>query len=447
MRGACEVALMLEEAGRRDGPSREPCHSAFRLTGQPQDMRNEVASLLSPAARPSLDDLVLSALIADAAVRKATDQPWGYLARCDIARRLGSADVLETCLADLRRVTPAHAATMRAQSYSAEHAPLGARIFRVLLSLGLLGTLAHALLRRRRANRRSPVRAPLAAALMVGVISLSGFEIGVATAEPLPDRDQLSQFKVDDANPEANVPTPELQNKRPLEYGYYLQDLAAKAEKAAKTGDHVAEARFYRALTKAAPTAAYGPRRLCDALEAARDIPNAIVACRTVLTRQGSTAGDYIRFVNLVLTTRGPLPPLEEKELHSVLEHLAGEAQLGALPTMLRCEVALRFNDTPALETCTTELGKTAPNDPKTVSFQWALALARHDRSAALQLVDRARGVGMSKEGVAKMEQATRQMSRRYRARLALMVLGAALVAALLALGFRRLSIRRRLAV
>jgi hypothetical protein len=448
VRGACEVALTLEEAGRRNGPSREPCHSAFRLTGQPQDMRNEVASLLSPGSHPSLDDLVVAGLIADAAVRKATDQPWGYLARCDIARRLGSADVLESCLADLRRVAPAHLATMRAQSYAAEHAPLGARILRILLSLGLLGTLAHAVLRRRRpAARRPPVPAQLAAALMVGVISLAGFGTGVVRAEPVPSGDRLSQFKIDDADPEAGVPAAEVQDKMPLEFGYYLQDLAAKAERAAKAGDHAAEARYYRALTKAAPTSAYGARKLCEALEATGDIPSAITACRTTITREGSTAGDYIHFVNVVLSSRGPLPPLEQKELQAVIAHLAGEAQLGALPTMLRCEVALRFDDTAALESCTMELGRTAPNDPKTVSFQWALALAKNDRRAALRLVDRARGVGMSSDGIAKMEQATRIMYRRRLARFALLALAAGLLAALSTIGFRHLAQRRRLAV
>ena len=78
--------------------------------------------------------------------------------------------------------------------------------------------------------------------------------------------------------------------------------------------------------------------------------------------------------MSLVLASKGPLCPQERKELEAVIEHLQHEAQLGALPTMLRCEVDLRFKDIPALEACTAELAKMAPKDPKTISLQWALA-------------------------------------------------------------------------
>ncbi len=457
-RGACEAALALEQSGQATPTSsRGPCHSAFIVDGAPEDMRNEVASMMS-AAHPSLDDLAIATLISEAAIHKAANQPWGYMARCDIARRLGNADAVDSCLADLQRVAPNHPATKQALALATEHAAFGSWVLRILFLLALVATLADALWcrarttprsRRSRGSRRSaPPASPKPALLLVVVCSLlSGLGSGVARAEPSAGSDQLSEFKIDGTDPEASVPSVELQNSRPLEFGYYLQDLAAKAEKAAKKGDHASEARYYRALAAAAPTTSFPPRKLCDALEAAGDIPNAIVACRTALTRQASTVGDYLHFVRVVLASKGPLAPGEREELNVVLTHLTSEAQLGALPTMLRCEVALRFGDTPALEACSAELGKTAPNDPKTVSFQWALALRKHDRATALQLVARARGMGVSQDGVARMEQATRQMTWRLIGRCALLALGAALVAALMTLGFRRLAQRRRLAV
>src|SRR3954468_1542472 len=94
LRGACIGALAREAKGERPASSGEPCHRALRLGGTPEDERNEVASLMSPVANPSLDDLAVSALLVDAAERQAVDQPWAYLARCDIARRMGSADTL-----------------------------------------------------------------------------------------------------------------------------------------------------------------------------------------------------------------------------------------------------------------------------------------------------------------------------------------------------------------
>jgi len=113
------------------------------------------------------------------------------------------------------------------------------------------------------------------------------------------------------------------------------------------------------------------------------------------------------------LKTTTPLPPGERQELDAVIAHLAHETDLGALPTMLSCDVALRFDDRAALEACTAELARRAPRDPKTVSLQWALALQKHDRGAALGLIDLARETGMSAEGLAKMEKATRAMTLR----------------------------------
>ncbi|HVV50602.1 MAG TPA: hypothetical protein VHO06_13130, partial [Polyangia bacterium] len=221
-----------------------------------------------------------------------------------------------------------------------------------------------------------------------------------------------------------------------------------KAQKAEQAGDHAAAARYFRALTKAAPESAFGPRQLCAALEAAGDLPNAIVACRTTLTRTGATAGDYLRFVELVLKSPAPLPAGERQELEAVIAHLGHEANLGAVPTMLRCDVALRFSDRAALAACTEALARQAPRDPRTVSFQWALALQNDDRGAALGFIDRARAAGMSPQGLAKMQAATRAMTLRHLGRIAGATAIAALLAALLVVGIRRASAaRRRLAV
>src|SRR5579863_535509 len=58
-REICEAALALEENGAQTAASRQACHDAFTLGGAARDMRNEVASLMSPARQPSLDDLAL----------------------------------------------------------------------------------------------------------------------------------------------------------------------------------------------------------------------------------------------------------------------------------------------------------------------------------------------------------------------------------------------------
>ncbi len=442
-REACEAALALEEAGKPTTSSQGPCHTALRTAGQPEDLRNEVASMMSPAVHPSLDDVAVGTLMADAAVRKDTRQPWGYIARCDIARRMGNADTLKGCLDDLRRVAPQHPATKWALAVSTERASFWIWALRVILLVVVAGTVVHAAVGTLR--RRRGTAAPLAAAALLGAFVLSGLGGGPARASGLP-KDHLSDFAIDDANPEASVPDPEVQVKKPLEFGYFIQDLGAKAEKAVKAGDHAAAARYYGALAKAAPTVAYGPRKMCDELEAAGDLAQAIKACRTTLTRTGAMAGDFTHFVSLVLASKGPLIPEERSELEAVIAHLQHEAQLGALPTMLRCEVDLRFQDFAALEACTAELGKRAPQDPKTISLQWAVALHKNDRGEALALIDRARSVGMKGDGLARMERATRVMTMR-RAAFFATLLAALLGVAFAAVRLRREAARRRLAV
>ena len=434
----CKKALAREESGQAMYFSRRPCDSAF-LSGMPEDMRDDVASMMSPAAHATLDDLAVATLMTDAAVRKARDQPWGYLARCDIGRRLGSADLLASCMEDIRRVAPQSDAMKQALSMTAERPSMAVRLFRLLLTLGLLGTMAHAcraawLTRSRR--RRAPAVVSLATCLVIW-----GLGSGVASAQGTlaNGKDHLSDFKVNDEDPEANIPGPDEATKAPLQYGYLLQDLAARAEAASKKDDHAAAARFYGALAKAAPTVAYPTRQMCVELEAAGDPEKAIQACRSAIMRAGSTEADYARFVTLVLGSKGPLPGDERKELETVIGHMEKETKGDAVPTTLRCEMDLRFKDIPALEACTAGLTRLAPNDPKTVSLQWALAVEKRDRPAALSFLDRARAVGVSAAALARMEEGTRAIRRRQSLRLALLLVAAALAG----LGIRQLGRRR----
>src|SRR5437868_12008997 len=63
-RQACRAALAREESGKTMHFSRTPCDKAF-LSGMPEDMRDDVAAMMSPAARPSLDDLAIATLMTD----------------------------------------------------------------------------------------------------------------------------------------------------------------------------------------------------------------------------------------------------------------------------------------------------------------------------------------------------------------------------------------------
>jgi hypothetical protein len=286
-RQACEAALLAEEG--HGPPSRTACYDSRILGTQPEDFRNRVASLMSPNARASLDDLVVSALNADAAVNAANNQPWGYLARCDLARRLGNADLMEACLTDLKRVAPGDPLTKRALGYPREGASLVVWLFRALLGLGLAATLGHAIWRRRKLARPALATTRTVSGVALGVFVFVALGTGVVSAQ---DRvippEARTEFKINDADPVASLPSAEVMNKKPLQVGYLIQELIDKAEKAGNSGDHVGEARYYLALTKLAPNEAYAPRKLCAAYEAAGDTTNAVLACRTVLGRPGT---------------------------------------------------------------------------------------------------------------------------------------------------------------
>jgi hypothetical protein len=462
VRAACEIGLSREETGQFGGSSREACHRAMVMRTQPEDFRNEVASLMSPAVTPSLDDLAIAALSADAALREGPDQPWGIVARCDIARRLGSADVMEACVNDLKRVAPTHPATLEVFArIDRQRSGLSTALGLFVLSI-FLGTLVHALANAVLARPRRRVGGPKTVIpLTLALCFVSGaFVPPVArAAETAPEQGKpLSRLKIDDANPEASVPSAEQQASEPLQFGYFIQDLVERAEHAAKAGDHGAAARYYRALTRATTTSV-APRQLCRELEASGDMLNAVVACRTAITRSGTTSRDFARFVKLVLAQKGPLPVNEKAELETQIDHLSAELQKqgslegdaadasaagGAiLVPSLRCEVALRFRDTSGLEACAGVLAKVAPDDPQTVSFQWALAVDKHDRGEAARLVQRARILGMSQEGVARMERATTDMQRRWLSGVVMAIALSGFLATLAAYAVRRSSSRR----
>jgi hypothetical protein len=417
MRGACSVALE-QQREKQITSSREPCHRAMLFGAQAEDFYREVASMMLEPAAPSLDTTVLAAFTAEAAVRKAPEQPWGFLARCEIGRRLGLAEVVEGCLADLQRVAPASAETKRMLAVAGARAPLWIWALRILLVLIPLGTLAHFWTARARVRRPRPLVAAktLVALLVAAAISSVAGAARAALVEKDGhvefDHGQMSAFPIDDANPEASVPTVEAQNAKPLQFGYFLQDLVAKIEKAEKEKDLPAVIRYYRAVAKASPNSPYGPRKLCDALERSGDIDGAIVACRTATVIQGTTVEDFTRLIHVILAKKGALPKERRDEVYGAIEHLQLEVALGAGIDQLRCEASLRFEDYDMLRACTGRLVQAAPNDAQTVMFQWALALHDHDKEKAAALVDRARSLHMDNAGIARMEAANRDMNR-----------------------------------
>lgn len=216
-----------------------------------------------------------------------------------------------------------------------------------------------------------------------------------------------SAFQIDHANPEASIPSIAARNAKPLEFGYFLQDLATFAEAAKKSGDHLTEARYYGAFTKAVPDSAVGFSKLCEALDSARQREGAVTACRQALGLSGASLKDYVRFVHLTLEKKEPLSPNELEDVTQAVAHLRAAPETRVAGSHLQCEVGVRTESIPLLEECTAALAAAAPRDPKTIAFQWALAVRKGDQDGARTLIGLAKNTGMTADGIARMERAT----------------------------------------
>jgi hypothetical protein len=176
-------------------------------------------------------------------------------------------------------------------------------------------------------------------------------------------------------------------------------------------GDHKAAARYYVALAKAVPDRGVAFAKLCASLEAAGLRERALTACGQALSREGVRVEDFVRFVRLTLAKPGPLTEVELKEADAAVKHLSAQPDAGLAGHHLACELATRLEGTERLERCTAALVATAPSDPKTVYFQWALAVRRKDRDQARALIQRAQAAGMPADGVTRMTRATDELS------------------------------------
>ncbi|MBC8134165.1 MAG: hypothetical protein H7X95_14380 [Deltaproteobacteria bacterium] len=255
--------------------------------------------------------------------------------------------------------------------------------------------------------------------------------------QPLPGQ-LSSKYRIDRANPEASVPGPKERDANPLEYGYLIQDLLTEAENAKQKHDYKAVVLFYRAVAKAVPDNAKGWSKLCEAYEVVNDRDRAIRACKYALERPAVELQDYIRYVRLILSKPGDITAEERSAIQEVLVHLDKQPSIEATAAQIKCEAGVRQKDVALLEACTQTLAKLAPEDPKTIVFQWNLALQKGQQSDARRLVERAKKAGVVMANIERMEKVT-ESSRRAWPR----VLGI-VAAALFGIGALMWHLRRR---
>lgn len=190
----------------------------------------------------------------------------------------------------------------------------------------------------------------------------------------------------------------------------YPQDMLEGARQAVQRGDRLAAVDFYVGLTQAVPSRAYAFGRLCEQYEALGDRHDALGACRRAVTLEGPTAADFERLVWLIANGPQPLSIAARKELKDIQKHVTADDGAGTAGAYVICQAAMALHDRDALEGCTATLRRSAPQDPRTISSEWALAMERGDHDDARRLIARARTAGVPANGLATMETATRSI-------------------------------------
>lgn len=423
----CQV---LTELGRRSSAIEE-CNRALKGGHMAMDRLASVSALMTGPNPPTTREVAQAVLLATTA-KNLTGQPFGEAAMCEIAYRLGDSQMLRDCTTELARIAPNHYLTRRYAAL-AERWPVGAWSAWALLGLGLAGTGVHAWRRRRRARR--VVSAVAVAASLSGYVLVAprlavaeeaapAASIVVpappAEAAPQPKKQksdghwQLSRFPVDHDNPEGKIPTEAERNKEPLDFGYFLQDLASEGAYAEKKGDYATAVKYWRALAKAVPDTASGFRRACRAYEHLKDRIHGLDYCGSTLNLQGAELEDYVHYGNLMLMKTTPLDAGELSDFANTIKHLREQPSDGAkfVAETLSCELGVAQEDAKRLEDCTQALEKMKPGDPQTLSFEWSLAMYRHDYSGARELTARLKAANYNPALVARMETSIQAESR-----------------------------------
>jgi len=290
---------------------------------------------------------------------------------------------------------------------------------------------------------QNPVLRPaLCAVLLFGPCAAAPAQADSPLAAPEAAQDLSTRFPIDAQDPEKSVPSPEEAMKNPLEMGYLMMDMIARAEAATQRGEHAAAVRYYKALAKAVPDRAVSYSKLCKTYEAMGQRKQALESCRVALGKGGVEVMDYARFVRLTLEQSEPLSDTQRGDLDAIVGHLETElaADAGGRLTaaQLRCEIATKLEDTARLRECVQDLTVLDRVSPTTLTFRWALAMRERAFDDADTILEEARRAKLPAAGIVQMEEKLKEESRRPLAWIAgvLWALGGTVVASILGLFF-----------
>jgi tetratricopeptide (TPR) repeat protein len=384
----CEALTAL---GRR-GEALTACSRALEIRRANVNLRALIRALVDGPSAPTVNEL-FQALAITASVRDKGLATTPVAMTCDIAEGIGDGAMLRRCTEELEQLAPKDPQTRRAEELLQGESPRPL-FWGGWLALAAAGiaTAGHAL--RRGGSRRRGLAAALTLALVAGPVT--------AHAQPQAPTDRLSQWPVDDAHPESSIPTEKQRNADPLQFGYWLQDLVLKANRARANGDHAAAARFFQAMATAVPDRAVAFVKLCEDYEAMGDLQKAIGSCGDALLVDGATVHDYVRFVDLLLSKPGTLQPKEVLALNHVVQHMKSDPAAGAAADEVECKVAVRTSNVVELRECSAAMAAREPDGVMSITYEWALAILEGNLEGAESLVKRAKAAGIPIDGMAK---------------------------------------------
>jgi tetratricopeptide (TPR) repeat protein len=371
-------------------------------------LRAAIAARVAGPAPASITDIAYALQYALRAHELMDTEPAGHAGRCDIARKLGDTEMLNGCVEDLERVAPADPETARARAFAEASRPSWRGILCWLAVLvAAVSTLAHAVRHGRRAKAVVTALSMLLAMELHGATSKaepaeSASGATAASPEAAPRAGHLSKYAIDDANPESSVPTNAQRDADPLQYGYFIMDLGDRADAALAKGDHASAAKFYRAVAKAVPDAPVGFVKACEQYEILGDYASATQLCAAALTLKGVTVEDYSHYARLALRSRD-LGPETLSNLDAVVAHLKSNASTRAVALDIECAVGAHQSDRARLERCVPDLARLAPNNRKTLFYEWALAVVKKDFPAAEGYLAKARTATPPNPGEVKL--------------------------------------------
>ena len=275
--------------------------------------------------------------------------------------------------------------------------------------------------------------------------------------------DLATKWKVNDADPKSSIPSMADRNRDPLEFAYFLQDLAARAEGSFRRSDWHNAIRYYEALGHAVPESWVSFNRLCTAYGKQGRFAIAAGNCGKAITLPMAKVIDHIRLIEYSLKSERfgpaevkgveeslahlkkhvvdhPQPPLAQvpaaapadpkaperrtkeeiieavksRQEKRVLAQLAGEdpdkkeasVPVMHLPTeieLLTCRLAVKIQDATRLGACVEELRRLNVHDGEVMAFSWARALIAKDEKSASEVLEKARGLGVPQPTLAAM--------------------------------------------